>query len=191
MVRFVELSRPEAKAFLDRFQRQTPQQLERLRQLATITGEPQPEQLDLTASSLSPLWTWATPRLSWRSGYAPPTPGEPGGRLPLDVLELEDQLPSWFDPVMPGWARWSVDSLWLMDGLARYLGETLVTQVPGAKWVAAHSRTRGYMYQNHPVVTGLPTDDSEPMASVSIIASRVLLPTPGPRTLTDLYDAWT
>ena len=64
MVRFVELSRPEAKAFLDRFQRQTPQQLERLRQLATTTGGPQPEQLDLTASSLSPLWTWATPRLS-------------------------------------------------------------------------------------------------------------------------------
>ena len=84
-----------------------------------------------------------------------------------------------------------MDSLWLMDGLARYLGETLVTQVPGAKWVAAHSRTKGSVYQNHPDVTGLPTDDSEPMASVSIIASRVLLPTPGPRTLTDLYDAWT
>ena len=127
MVRFVELSRPEAKAFLDRFQRQAPQQL------------------DLTSSSLSPLWTWATPRLSWRSGYAPPTPGEPDGRLPLDVLELEDQLPSWFDPVVPGWARWSVDSLWLMDGPARYLGQRLVTQVPGAKWMAAHSRTKDYV----------------------------------------------
>ena len=51
-----------------------------------------------------------------------------------------------------------MDSLRLIDGLARHLGETRVTQVPGAKWVAAHSRTKGYQYQNHPVVTGLPTD---------------------------------
>lgn len=191
MVRFIELSRPEARAFLDRFTSETPQHLDRLRERAGATGGPPPEQLDLTASSLNRLWTWAAPRFSWRDGYTPPAPGEPGGRVSLDALEPEDQLPSWFDPLVPGWARWSADSLWLIDGLGRYLGQTLVEEIPGAKWVAGHSRTKGYLYQNHPVITGLPADDSQPMASVAIIASRVLLPTPGPSTLRDLYDAWT
>lgn len=191
VVRFVEMSRPEAEAFLDRFLSETPQQLERLRRLATTTGGPRPEALDLSPGSLTPLWTWAAPRLAFRSGYTPPPLGEPGGRVPLDALEPEGQLPSWFDPVVPGWARWSADSLWLIDGLARYLGETLVTHVPRARWAAGHARTKGYVYQHQPVVTGLPTDDSQPMASVTIIAARVLLPSPGPTTLRDLYDAWT
>lgn len=191
MVRFVELSRSEAKAFLDRFLGETPDRLAWLRELAATSGGPAADRLDLTPASLDPLWAWAAPRLSWRDGYTPPAPGEPGGRVPLDVLEPEDQLPTWFDPVVPGWARWSADSLWLIDGLARYLGETLVVQIPTARWVAGHARTKGYIYQNHPVVTGLPSDDSEPMASVAIVASRVLLPTPGPSTLRDLYDAWT
>jgi hypothetical protein len=168
-----------------------PQQLNRLRELCATTGGPRPEQLDLTAPSLGPLWAWAAPRLSWRAGYTPPAPGEPGGRVSPDTLEPDDQLPSWFDPIVPGWARWSASSLWLIDGLARYLGETLITEVPKSRWAAGHSRTKGYMYQNHPVVTGLPADDSEPMDSVAIIASRVLLPTPGPGSLRDLYDAWT
>lgn len=191
MVRFVQLTRSEAKAFLDQFLAETPQALDRLRELAASSGGPRAEELDLTAASLDPLWTWAAPRLSWRDGYTPPPPGDPGGRIAPDALEPEDQLPSWFDPVVPGWARWSAASLWLIDGLARYLGETLVAEVPKATWTAGHARAKGYQYENHPVVTGLPADDSEPMASVAIIASRVLLPTPGPSTLRDLYDAWT
>jgi hypothetical protein len=191
MVKFVEMSRAEGKAFLDRFLRETPEQLERLRELAAATGGPRPEELDLTPASLTPLWTWAMPRLRWRSGYTPPPLGEPGGRVPPEALEPEDQLPSWFDAGIPGWARWSADSLWLIDGLARYLGETLIAHVPRAKWVAGHARTKGYMYQNHPVVTGLPTDDSEPMDSVGVIAARELLQLPGPNTLRDTYDAWT
>ena len=191
MVRYMGLSRSEAKSFLARFLGETPQSLARLLELAATTGGPRSKELDLTAASLDPLWTWAAPRLSWREGYSPPAPGEAGGRVALNALEPEDLLPSWFDPVVPGWARWSAGSLWMIDGLARYLGETLVAEVPKAKWVAGHARPKGYVYQNHPVLTGLPSDDSEPMASVAIIASRVLLPTSGPRTLRDLFDAWT
>ncbi|MFC3689271.1 hypothetical protein [Aquipuribacter hungaricus] len=191
MVRFVALSRPEAAAYLERFLGETPQALARTVELAASLDGPRPGIFDLSAASLDPLWGWAAPLLSWRDGYTPPAPGEPGGRVPLDVLEPEDELPSWFDPVVPGWARWSAESLSLIDGLARYLGETLVREVPTARWVAGHARARGYMYQNHPVVTGLPVDDSEPMASVAVIASRVLLPTPGPRTLGDLFHTWT
>lgn len=190
MVRFVELSRSEAKSFLDRFQDETPERLAALRDLTSSTGGPHADQLDLTPASLEPLWSWAAPRLSWREGFTPPPLGEPGGRVSPEELEPEDQLPGWFDPIVPGWARWSAGSLWLVDGLARYLGETLVTQV-GARWAAGHARTRGYVYQNHPVVTGLRTDAVQPMASVAIIAGRVLQPTPGPRTLRDLYTAWT
>jgi hypothetical protein len=191
VVEFVRLSRGEAKAFLLRFVSETPERLEQLRELVTVAGGPEADALDLTPASLDPLWRWAAPQLSWRDGYVPPPPGEPGTRVALDGIEPEDLLPSWFDPHVPGWARWSATSLWLIDGIARYLGETLVAQVPRARWAVGHSRTRGYMYQNHPVVTGLPLDEAQPMASVAIIASRVLLPTPGPRTPRDLYDAWT
>ena len=191
MVRFVDMSRAQARTFLDGFRGELTPRLAALRSEAAASGGPSPRELDLTPASLGPLWAWAAPRLSWREGYEPPPPGQPGGRVALTDLEPPEQLPSWFDPIVPGWARWAPASLWLIDGLARYLGETLVVHVPGARWAAGHARARGYVYENHPVVTGLAVDDSEPMGSVAIIAARVLLPTPGPATLHDLYTAWT
>jgi hypothetical protein len=54
------------------------------------------------------------------------------------------------------------------------------------------SRRKGYFFQNHPVIVGLPVGDPvEPMWSVSILAGRALQPSPGPSTLMDLYTVWT
>lgn len=190
MVRFVEMSRPEARAFLERFLAETPGRLQALREQCSSTGGPSAQSLDLTPDSLDPLWSWAAPRLAWRDGYQSPPPGEPGGRVPLDQLEPEDQLPSWFDPVVSGWARWSAESLWLLDGLARYLGETVLASVPGARWTAGHARRRGYAYENHPVLTGLPAEDIAPVWSTAIVAARALQPGPGPASLKALHDVW-
>jgi hypothetical protein len=88
--------------------------------------------LDMTPGSLEPLWSWAQPRLSWREGYQPPPRGLPGPRVPLEDLEPIEELPAWFVPDL--WSDFSASSLWLIDGLARYLGECLLDHVPGARW---------------------------------------------------------
>jgi hypothetical protein len=52
----------------------------------------------------------------------------------VEVLEPLEELPAWFDPALLRWPAFSASSLWLIDGLARYLGECLRDHVPGARW---------------------------------------------------------
>jgi hypothetical protein len=80
--------------------------------------------------------------------------------------------------------------LWLIDGLARYLGEVVRTSAPSVRWGAGHARRKGYAYENHPVLTGLPAEDVAPVWSTVIVAGRVLLPSQGPASLRALHDVW-
>ena len=65
------------------------------------------------------------------------------------------------------------------------------TTFPAPRWEVGKAR-KGYVYQNHPVIVGLPVGDPvEPMWSLSILAGRALQPSPGPSTLMDLYTVWT
>lgn len=191
MVSFLTMGALEAKAFLASFLETTPQRLKELRQQSSTQGGPPPEVLDLTPASLEPLWSWAHPRLSWREGYQPRPWGQSGPRVPVEGMEPLGELPAWFDPALSRWSAFSASSLWLIDGLARYLGQCLLEHVPGARWEVGKAR-KGYVYQNHPVIVGLPlSDPAQPMWSVSIIAGRALQPSPGPSTLMDLYTVWT
>ena len=191
MVSFLTLKAPEAKAFLASFLEATPQRLDELRQQCATQDGPPPEVLDLTPSSLEPLWSWAQPRFSWREGYQPRPLGEPGPRVHVEVMEPLEELPPWFDPPLLRWSAFCPSSLWLIDGLARYLGQCLLDHVPDARWEVGKAR-KGYVYQNHPVIVGLPVGDPvQPMWSVSIIAGRALQPSPGPSTLMDAFTAWT
>lgn len=189
MVSFHTMTAREAKEFLARFVEQNPQRLAELRVQCAASGGPAPEVLDLSPRSLGPLWEWARPQLSWREGYVPPLNDLHGPRGPVGELEPFDQLPEWFDPLLGGWV-FSAPTLWLIDGMARYLGEALTHNVPGSHWRAGRERIKSYAYQNHPVVD-LPTGAREPLWSVSIITRRALSPSFGPSTLTDLYTAWT
>jgi len=114
------------------------------------------------------------------------------GQISAQDLEPAGQLPSWF--AFPGGdASFSAETLWLLDGLGRYFGQTLVANVPGAKWVAGHNRHRGYMYENHPVVR-IGSMEWEPIQSAAIVLGRALAPWssgPGPASLADLYTVWT
>lgn len=190
MVAFVNMTRAEGKAYLQQFLGENDAALARLHEQAAGSGGP--TTLDLSPASLGPLWDWAVPRASWRDGWVPVPLGEMPGQIYAQDLEPADQLPSWF--AFPSVnARFSAETLWLLDGLGRYLGQTLVASVPGAKWVAGHNRHKGYMYENHPVVRIGP-QEWEPMHSAGIVLGRALAPWsagPGPASLADLYTAWT
>jgi hypothetical protein len=155
------MSRAEAKEYLARLLDEMDAGLRGVMDEAAASGGPTAEEWDRTPASLAPVWEWAVPRLSWRAGYEPPALGMPGPRIAADQLEPADQLPSWFHhPSAASYAEFSAGTLWLIDGLGRYLGETVLATVPGTSWAAGHSRTKGYMFQNQPVISGLAEEES-------------------------------
>lgn len=130
--------------------------------------------------------------IAWRAGYAPPSPGQPGPRISVDQLQPPAELPTWFHhPSGVGYARFSAETLWLIDGAGRYLGETVVRTGHG-KWATGRSRAKGYIFQNQPVITLPGAPPVSPFQTAAILASRALDTGAyaGPRTLADVYRTW-
>ena len=156
MVEFVSMTRAQAAEYLARFLAEMPACEQRLADTTAATGGPSTQSLDHTPASLEPLWEWAAGRFAWRDGYTPPPLGMPGPRIDPADLEPAAQLPSWFHhPSGAGYARFSAQTLWLIDGLGRYLGNTVVRTIAGTRWQAGHARDNGYAFQNQPVIAGL------------------------------------
>lgn len=196
MVAYRQLTARQAQEQLRLFCAETPQRLDELREVVGSTGGPAASALDLSPGSLGPLWEWARPRLAWREGWQPPVGAEPPRRIAPEELEPAEVLPSWFDPAVPGWATFSAPTLWLVDGIARYLGECLIAEVPRARWGVGRSLRRSYVYRNHPVVQRLPIGECQPMVLVANTARRALTPSTGPAytgpiALLDVYRVWT
>jgi len=183
--KFVSMTRSEAKAYLDVFLSEMGPSLDRF--ATSVDCE-----LTYSPGSLEQAWHGVRPKLAWRSGYTPSAIGQPGARIHSEQLEPAQDLPSWFHhPSGAGYARFSAATLWLIDGAARYLGETLIRSV-GGRWGSGNARTKGYMYQNQPVLTGLPTDPLSPIQTCAVLASRALRQSTeqGPQTLAEVYDGW-
>ena len=182
---FVSMTRSEAKAYLDGFLSEMGPSLSRF--ATSVDCE-----LTYSPESLEQAWHAVRPKLAWRSGYTPPALGQPGPRIHSEQLEPAQDLPSWFHhPSGAGYARFSAETLWLIDGAARYLGETLIRSV-GGRWASGNARTKGYMYQNQPVLTGLTTDPLSPIQTCAVLAARTLRQSTeqGPQTLAEVYDGW-
>lgn len=195
VVTFVDMSPVQARAFLGQFLAQDAERLDGLRSRVVADGAAREGDLDLGATSLDLVWGWATPRLSWRAGYEPPPPGRRGPREPVGALEPPDALPEWFDARYYDSWRLSATTLWVVDGVARYLAQCLLAAVPGSRWVVGRSRRRGYVYQNHPVVAGLPLgDDFEPVASTMVLVGQALAGDAssgrGPSSPRDVLEIW-
>lgn len=191
MVEFASMTTADARGYLERFTAEMQPALQRLADHATATGGPSADELDLSPASLDPLWEWAVHRLAWRSGYVAPEPGRPGPRIAAAEIEPADQLPSWFHhPSAAGYARFSAATLWLVDGLGRYLGATVVRTLPGTNWAVGDSRVAGYVYQNHPVVRGL-IDEEDPIYSCAVAVEKSLRAVSrGPQSLHAFYNIW-
>lgn len=181
---FSTMTGRDAAAFLERFLADRRTCLERFASTICLP-------LTFDKDSLDPIWEAVRTRVSWRSGYEPPPLGKPGPRIVLEQLESPDELPTWFHhPSGAGYARFSANTLWLLDGLGRYFGEVLV-QTAGGKWVAGSSPTKGYVFQNQPVITGAGKIPVNPMQMCSVLASRELRQgnERGPRTLEEAYES--
>ena len=192
MVEFIAMSRAEAQGYLARFLAEMDACVRRVVDEASATGGPAPDAWDRTPGSLGPVWEWAVPRLAWRAGYQPPAGGAPGPRIAADELEPAEQLPSWFHhPSAASYALFSAGTLWLIDGLGRYLGETVIANAPRTRWAAGHARAKGYMFQNQPVVHGL-ADEGSPLHTTAIVVARALRADPvrGATSLREVYDTW-
>lgn len=182
---FVSMTSAEAATYLDGFLTEMGPSLSRF---ATSTD------CELTCSpeSLDQIWHAVRPKLTWRVDFTPPARGEPGPRIALEQLEPPEDLPSWFHhPSGAGYARFSAETLWLIDGVARYLGETFIRNV-GARWGSGNAPLEGYVYQNQPVLIGVTAEPLSPMQTCAVIVARALRsrPTHGPQSLAEVYDAW-
>ena len=182
---FASMTRSEAKAYLDIFLSEMGPSLSRFATSADC---------DLTYSpdSLGQAWDTLRPKVTWRSGYTPPAPGQPGPHIHSEQLEPARNLPSWFHhPSGAGYARFSSETLWLIDGAARYLGETVIRCV-GGRWTSGDARAEGYMYQNQPVLAGLTADPLSPIQTTALLVARALRHSTeqGPKSLTEVYGRW-
>lgn len=182
---FLAMTKAEASIYLDRFLGEMGPCLDRL--AATVGCELNPRK-----GSLSLLWSRVVPALAWRAGYTPPSIGHPGPPIDAEAIEPPEILPSWFHhPSGAGYARFSMETLWLIDGAARYLGEMVVSNL-GGRWVSGEGDVDGYLFQNQPVVAGVTPEPVSPMQTCAVLVSRALKQgtEPGPQTLVDVYEAW-
>lgn len=189
---FVTMTKPEARAYMERFLKEMPACIDRLTAVTASTGGPGRGELDYGPESLELLYEWASPRFAWRASYQPPAyRGGSGTRLIPDDLEAPEDLPSWLQhPSGHGFDRFSAETLWLIDGLARYLGETVINRVPGTRWASGATRPKGNMVANQPILAGL-SDEESPIFACIGLASRKLTPwLDSSHTLRSIFESW-
>lgn len=182
---FASMTRSEATTYLDDFLNEKGSSLSRF--ATSIDCE-----LTRSPDSLDQIWQAVRPKLTWRMGYTPPALGQPGPRIAVEQLEPPQDLPSWFHhPSGAGYARFSAETLWLIDGASRYLGETFIRNVRG-RWGSGNAPIEGYVYQNQPVLIDVTAEPLSPTQTCAVIVARALRssPTQGPHTLAEVYDGW-
>ncbi|MEV4706223.1 hypothetical protein [Actinoplanes sp. NPDC049316] len=175
MADFQAMTKAEARAFLQHWLEEGPARLEWLRQTAATTGGP--AHLDGSGTSLGPLWAWARTLLAWRDADV-----EPVGSGPL---------PAWFpNPIGIGFERFSDQTIWLVDAIARYWAQALITARPSSvQWGTGYSRVKGYIDQNCPVLLGF-GDDLPPIRIIGSITSNSLEGDERDGRLEELHRSW-
>ncbi|MFI7601033.1 hypothetical protein [Actinoplanes sp. NPDC049681] len=128
------------------------------------------------SAGLPPLWAWARVRVAWRHA------GEA-----VD----ESRLPTWFpDPRGIGFERFSDETIWLIDAIARYWAEVLLAGgPPDVRWGTGRSRVTGYLDQNVPVLLGF-GDDLPPIRIIGSTASNALEGDERDGRLEELHRLW-
>lgn len=193
---FQELPRKDAKEYLERFVAELPASQDRLAGMLGAVGADPDLARDLTPEGLEPLWdaalSWDT---GWQTGYAaPPTPASPPVSQPtLEALGPLGQLPSWFVHDRRQSMRYKPETLWVVDVLARHLGEVVRSQHPRLRWTLGPARPANNVDRGYPVV-GSSKAWVNPIRVVSALIERGFSghEVPGaPTTLRELYDRQT
>ena len=156
-VDFHELTKEQAQDLMDRWLADEPARLAWLAdRVAAAKGRLRDRGevvLDRSPDSLVPLWRRVRKQLRWRG---PDEEFDPA-RLPL----WANSSPGYNHP------RFSDDTLWLIDAVARYWAAVLCDQTSD-RWVLGRSRVPGYVDQNMPI---LEKYDGSPVVPMVVIAS--------------------
>jgi hypothetical protein len=187
---FPSLTRKEAQAYLGKFLAEMPASASRLTATLDDVGADTYLAGSFAAASLDDLWRSVMPVLGWQDRYQP---ADPPTRLspssPIEGLGDLGDLPSWFTTSTGyGLERFSPRTLWVMDGVARHLGNVLV-HTHGWEWRVGRGR-KGYVFQNQPVIAG-PTNEFSPLMSLSVLVGRHLKGDEQPGALRETYENWT
>ncbi len=140
MTAFEKLTKRNAQAFFEAYlDRKDAVLAEFIKKIETQGGSSQAE-LDFSPQSLVPLWTWLWPRL----------------RLADEHPENQGQLPMWYAVEVSnnphGNTPLPVETALWIDGLAYYFGDTVVKNIPDAKWAICTDNKAAYY--NKPVIDG-------------------------------------
>jgi hypothetical protein len=161
----------EAEEYLTGYLAGAEPRLRWLREWASQSNGPTPDQLDLSRDSLVPLWAWAIVQFELRPEDAALE------RVERDphryYLPVGAQLPMWFGRLgitAPHW--WSDRTLELIDAIAYYFAESLRRAVPSAQWTVGHADVPNYVHEGQPVLTGFETP-LNPLLPVLNLAGRV------------------
>lgn len=169
------MSRRQAGDYLNQFLSEMPASRERFAAALERHGASPHLAEDTSPSSLLPVWEALSPSLAWQDDYRPDPPTRADILRWIEELGDLDALPSWLFEDSAAISL-SPDTIWLVDGLGRHLGNVLSAQVPNMRWAVGRHRNRNYVYQNHPIITTDPGtgQDHHPLESTAIIIRRHL-----------------
>lgn len=189
MPSFPSLSRREAQAYLDEYLTEMPPSATRLAHTLEEQAVDSSLASNFSPSSLNSLWQAVAPLVAWQDLYQPASPPERWSPIaPLEGLGDLSALPSWFTTTtVYGLEHFSPPTLWIIDGVARHLGNVLM-HTEGWVWKVGRGRS-GYIFQNQPVIAG-PLNEHSPLMSMAVIVSRHLKGEEGPGTLLATYENW-
>jgi len=173
---FSALSADEAEEYLRERLAGAPERLAAFRRGVVATGGPGRDELDGSPESLVPLWEWFLHREAARE--------ERGG-----------PLPDWYEPDPPELAgeRLSPATLRDLDGIATYLPEVALRELPESEWVVGDApRAAGYVAQGKPVLRLPRGDELDPVAVAYTLGVRVALfgEAREPDALLSTFRAW-
>ena len=173
---FSRLSADEAEAYLRERLDLAPERLAAFRREVAASGGPGEDELDGSPESLVPLWEWFVRRESARS--------ERGG-----------PLPDWYEPDPPELAgeRLSPATLRDLDGIATYLPEVILRELPESEWIVGDApEAAQYVAQGKPVLRLPRGDELDPVGVAYTLGVRVALFDEGrePDALLSTYRAW-
>lgn len=168
-----EMTTAQARAYLEQFMSEMDAGRERLADTLRERGADPVLAHDLTPGSLHLIWEAVSPLLAWQDGYTPPDSMLPWIQSSLEGLGDLDALPSWVATV-GGPIDFSPDTLWIIDGVGRHLGNVMVASVPGMRWDVGHHRIRAYVHRNKPVVIDPEGADLNPLEVAAIVTARSL-----------------
>jgi len=172
---FREMTTQEAKQIFDWHIEQLSKRINVLKEAFYFTTNKNDDVLNLSPSSLIPLWEWYKSRIKI----------EP---ITQEELEQLNKLPKWAIPTGSGWKP-DLGTVALALDISLYLAEVLLRQFPSLRW-SLLTKPKSNINYNHPVIQGFKKNlHFEPTSVVLNLTFSVIRKNKSGNLL-NIYEAW-